>query len=106
MRLHQSRCRLLAVEYGTRLTGLCRMHSNISNVEHSRNPIKFNIVDAIKMYLNGPITSLQLKSLQIKSAMIMLKLSNDFQESKKSNNCVDCKRCTCMCSRFYTCNNC
>lgn len=27
------------------------------------NPMKFDIADAIKMYLNGPITSLQLKSL-------------------------------------------
>lgn len=69
MRLLQSRCRLLALLYGTRLTGFCRMHSNISSVVHSKNPIKFSIADAIKMNLNGPITSLQLKSLQIKSKM-------------------------------------
>lgn len=60
----QSRCRLFALLYGTRLTRFCRMQSMIRSAEHSRNPIKFSIADAIKMYLKKPITSLQLTSLQ------------------------------------------
>lgn len=59
----QSRWRLLALLYGTRLTGFCRMQSNINIVMQNINPMKFSIADAIKMYLKKPLTSLQLTSL-------------------------------------------
>lgn len=110
--LLQSRWRLLALVYGTRLTGFCLMHNSISSVKHSTNPIKFSIADVIKMYLNGPITSLQLKSLRInrkkrRAGQWILTIScwNHRMIIKRFKKCdtIICAICT---RRVPTCNSC
>lgn len=60
----QSLFRLFAVLYGTRLNCLYRPQSRNSKMQHSTNPIKLHTAEAIKMCLNVPITSEQLKSLK------------------------------------------
>lgn len=42
-------------------------HNKLINVVQIKNPIKFNMDDEIKMYLNAPVTSLQFKSLKWKA---------------------------------------
>lgn len=60
------------------------MQSSIRSVKHSRNPIKFSIADAIKMYLKKPITSLQLTSLQRKEKKELM-----FELLKKRNRTLN-----------------
>lgn len=42
------------------------MHNKINKVVQIKNPIEFKTDDEIRMYLNGPNTSSQLKSLHKK----------------------------------------
>lgn len=56
-------CVVLTGAYGLRFT-VVFTHNKLKNMLQIKNPIKFNIDDAIKMYLNAPITSLQFKSLK------------------------------------------